>query len=127
MPAADTPSPTPRLLSATAERIADTMFALATPSRLQILSCLRAGPLSVSEIIRAVGMEQTAVSHQLRVLRDHSVVSVQRRGRERLYTLHDQDIAALLDHAHRHVQALQHTPAQPAGERRSRRARKAAS
>ena len=60
-----------RLSDQTAEQIADTMFALSTPSRLQILGCLRAGPRTVSEIVEAVEMEQSAVSHQLRVLRDH--------------------------------------------------------
>ena len=109
MPAAMTPSdpvatdgPAP-LSPDAAERLADTMFALATPSRLQILSALRAGPRTVSEIIAAVGMEQSAVSHQLRVLRDHSVVTVERRGRERLYMLRDEHVGALLDHARRHV------------------------
>jgi ArsR family transcriptional regulator, nickel/cobalt-responsive transcriptional repressor len=84
-----------------AKRLADTMFALATPSRLQILTALRNGPLTVSEIVATIGMEQSAVSHQLRVLRDHQVVSVERRGRERVYGLRDQHVATLLDHAER--------------------------
>jgi ArsR family transcriptional regulator, nickel/cobalt-responsive transcriptional repressor len=90
-----------------AERLADTMFALASPSRLLILTTLRDGPRTVSEIIATVGMEQSAVSHQLRVLRDHGVVSVERRGRERLYGLRDEDVGALLDHALRHVAELE--------------------
>ncbi|HTU86125.1 MAG TPA: metalloregulator ArsR/SmtB family transcription factor [Solirubrobacteraceae bacterium] len=89
-----------------AERLADTMFALAAPSRLLILAALRDGSRTVSEIIAVVGMEQSAVSHQLRVLRDHGVVSVERRGRERLYGLRDEDVGALLDHALRHVLEL---------------------
>jgi ArsR family transcriptional regulator, nickel/cobalt-responsive transcriptional repressor len=96
----------PPLSRDAAERLADTMFALATPSRLLILAALRDGPRSVSEIIAVVGMEQSAVSHQLRVLRDHGVVSVERRGRERLYGLRDEHIGALLDHARRHVLEL---------------------
>jgi ArsR family transcriptional regulator, nickel/cobalt-responsive transcriptional repressor len=103
------PPPRDQLLSAeAAERLADTMFALATPSRLQILFGLRAGPLTVSQIISAVGMKQSAVSHQLRVLRDHGVVSVRRQGRERLYSLRDEHVAALLDDARRHVLVLEH-------------------
>jgi DNA-binding transcriptional ArsR family regulator len=100
------PAPITPLDQDVAERLADAMFALATPSRLQILASLRNGPLTVSQIIREVGMEQSAVSHQLRVLRDHAVVSVERRGRERVYTLRDGDVSALLDHAYRHVLAL---------------------
>jgi len=97
----------PPLSREAAERLADTMFALATPSRLLILTALRDGPRTVSEIIAAVGMEQSAVSHQLRVLREHSVVSVERRGRERLYGLRDEHVGALLDHALRHVLELE--------------------
>src|SRR5271168_5390516 len=106
MPAKKPPAPIILLAADVAEQLAETMFALATPSRLQILACLRAGPMTVTQIIAAVGMEQSAVSHQLRVLRDHAVVSVERRGRERLYTLRDEHVSALLDHAYRHVLAL---------------------
>jgi DNA-binding transcriptional ArsR family regulator len=77
--------PGARLADRMAERIADTMFALSTPSRLQILVCPRSGPRTVSEIVDAVGMEQSAVSHQLRVLRDHSVLRMRRIGRTRQY------------------------------------------
>lgn len=87
----------------TAERVADTMFALATPSRLKILVALRDGPLTVSEIIEAVGMEQSAVSHQLRVLREHSVVAMRRRGRTRQYALADEHVGVLVAEALAHV------------------------
>jgi DNA-binding transcriptional ArsR family regulator len=73
-----------RIPEATALRVADTMFALSTPSRLQILVSLRSGPRTVSEIVDAVEMEQSAVSHQLRVLRDNPLVSMRRIGRTRL-------------------------------------------
>ena len=89
------------------EALADTMFALSTPSRLAILASLRHGPRTVSEIIDAVEMEQSAVSHQLRVLRDHSLVSVERRGRERVYAMQDEHVAALLDEGLRHVLSLE--------------------
>ncbi|MGO9883061.1 MAG: ArsR/SmtB family transcription factor [Solirubrobacteraceae bacterium] len=90
----------------TADRVADTMFALATPSRLRILAALQSGPLGVSEIVELVGMEQSAVSHQLRVLRDHAVVSMRRVGRTRQYALRDAHIGALVDQARAHVQLL---------------------
>lgn len=99
------------LPDATAQRIADTMFALSTPSRLQILACLRTGPMTVSEIVAAVAMEQSAVSHQLRVLRDHSLLAVVRIGRQRQYRLRDEFVAAMIDDALAHVQAVSGTPA----------------
>lgn len=83
------------------------MFALSTPSRLRILVCLRSGPRTVSEIVEAVGMEQSAVSHQLRVLREHSVLGVRRIGRTRQYALRDQHVAALIDQALAHVRVLE--------------------
>ena len=96
-----------RLREDMAERMADTMFALSTPSRLQILAYLRAAPRTVSEIVSAVEMEQSAVSHQLRVLREHAVVSVRRIGRTRQYALRDEHVGGLIDQALAHLLALE--------------------
>jgi DNA-binding transcriptional ArsR family regulator len=79
------------------------MFALSTPSRVQILGRLQGGPRSVGELIDDLGMEQSAVSHQLRVLRDQSLVRVERIGRQRVYALHDEYVSALLEAALSHV------------------------
>jgi DNA-binding transcriptional ArsR family regulator len=88
-----------------AEEVADTMFALSTPSRVQILGSLLDGPHSVKELIEATGMEQSAVSHQLRVLRDHRLVRVvERAGRTRVYGLHDEHVIALFNEAVRHIE-----------------------
>lgn len=87
-----------------AERLADTMFALATPSRVQILGCLFTGPHTVSELMDALGMEQSAVSHQLRILREHKLVTVEREGRMRVYSLFDDDVVGLLERALSHVE-----------------------
>src|SRR6516162_2756501 len=86
-----------------AERVADTMFALSAPSRVQILCCLLSGAHSVSELVDAVGMEQSAVSHQLRLLREHELVRVERVGQRRVYTLYDDHVVRLLEEALRHV------------------------
>src|ERR1700675_3123561 len=70
-----------------ASLIADAMFALSAPSRVQILGCLLDGPLAVGEITALAGMEQSAVSHQLRVLREAALVRVERDGKRRVYAL----------------------------------------
>ncbi len=88
-----------------ADQLADTMFALSAPSRVQILACLRAGPLSVTQLTQVLQMEQSAVSHQLRVLRDHALVRAERVGRNRLYALSDDHVAVLVSEALRHVEA----------------------
>ena len=94
----------PRVSERVAERLADTMFALSTPSRVQILGCLLEGPHTVSELMNALSMEQSAVSHQLRVLREHTLVTVEQQGRKRVYALYDEHVAALLEEALRHVE-----------------------
>jgi DNA-binding transcriptional ArsR family regulator len=95
-----------QLPSETADAVADAMFALSTPSRVRILASLRERPHTVSELTDVIGMEQSAVSHQLRILREHRLVVAERRGRQRLYALHDEHVAALLDEAFGHVAHL---------------------
>ena len=95
-----------RLDLAAAKTVAETLQALATPSRLLILSRLREGPATVSELTAAVGMEQSAVSQQLRLLRHLGLVDSQREGRNISYTLYDDHVAQLLDEAVYHAEHL---------------------
>jgi DNA-binding transcriptional ArsR family regulator len=89
-----------------AARVAEAMQALATPSRVLILAQLRERPHSVSELVDAVGMEQSAVSHQLRLLRDIGLVVGDRHGRRVVYSLYDEHVAELIDQAVGHVEHL---------------------
>lgn len=90
----------------TADAVAVTMQALATPSRVRILGRLREGACSVSELAAAVDMEPSAASHQLRLLRHLGLVVGQRTGRQVIYALHDDHVAALLDEAVFHTEHL---------------------
>lgn len=87
-------------------RVADTMQALGAPSRLLILAQLRERPHAVSELVEAVGMEQSAVSHQLRLLKDIGLVAGEREGRRVVYSLYDAHVAELIDQAVWHVEHL---------------------
>ena len=87
-----------------ASAVAETMQALATPSRVRILSRLGAGPCSVGALALAVEMEQSAVSQQLRVLRHLGLVAHVRRGRQIIYSLHDEHVGVLLAEALAHSQ-----------------------
>ena len=89
-----------------AQQVAETMQALATPSRLRILARLYEGPASVGEICEAVGMDGSAVSHQLRVLRHLGLVVGERDGRRVNYSLHDEHVGQLLEQAMSHVEHL---------------------
>ena len=87
----------PHALSvAAASVVAETMQALATPSRVRILGRLAAGPCSVSELAVAVGMEPSAVSHQLRLLRHLGLIVGHREGRRVVYDLYDDHVGELL-------------------------------
>lgn len=99
-------APPATLDAAGAASIAETLQALAAPSRLLILSHLRHAPATVTELVAAVGMEQSAVSHQLRLLRMMGMVTVTRVGRNARYALFDQHVAALLDQAVYHAEHL---------------------
>jgi DNA-binding transcriptional ArsR family regulator len=90
-----------------AAAVADTMQALATPSRVRILGRLLAGASSVNELADAVGMDPSAVSHQLRVLRHLRFVVGRREGRRVVYDLHDDHVAHLLNEAISHVEHVQ--------------------
>jgi DNA-binding transcriptional ArsR family regulator len=80
-----------------AERFAEVVQALAAPNRLRILARLSRSPCCVADITSAVGMEQSAVSHHLRALRDAQIVSAHKRGRRVFYVLRSDQIRALLD------------------------------
>ncbi|NSC24661.1 helix-turn-helix transcriptional regulator [Streptomyces albus subsp. chlorinus] len=113
-----TATPRTRLTAQTAQQVATTLQALSTPSRLLILARLREGPLAATELAAEVGMEQSACSHQLRLLRNLGLVVGTRKGRSVVYSLHDNHVAELLDQALYHVEhrrlGLPDTPA--AGE-----------
>jgi ArsR family transcriptional regulator, nickel/cobalt-responsive transcriptional repressor len=94
------------LSTETARSVAETMQALATPSRVRILSRLGAGPCSVGELAREIGMGQPAVSQQLRVLRHLGLVVGERDGRLVIYALHDDHVGALLTEAVSHTEHL---------------------
>ena len=89
-----------------ARQVAETMQALATPSRLRILGRLSENPASVGEIAAAVGMDGSAVSHQLRILRHLGLVRGERDGRRVNYSLHDEHVGQLLEQAMSHVEHL---------------------
>lgn len=99
-------APRARLDAASAAKVATTLQALATPSRLLILARLREGPLPATELAAEVGMEQSACSHQLRLLRNLDLVVGTRKGRSVVYSLYDDHVAELLDQALYHVEHL---------------------
>ena len=86
--------------------VATMLQALATPSRLLILARLAEGPCAAGELAEAAGMERSACSHQLRLLKNLGLVSGERHGRSIVYALYDHHVSELLDQAVFHVEHL---------------------
>ena len=99
-------TPSATLDHTSAATVAETLQALASPNRLLILTRLRQSPCTVTDLSAAVGMEQPAVSHQLRLLRALGLVTGDRTGRNIVYRLYDNHVAQLLDEAIYHIEHL---------------------
>lgn len=77
--------------------------ALGDPSRVRLLAALAAGPLCVCDLAAVLGMTQSAVSHQLRLLRALGLVRARREGKLVWYALDDNHVRALLAVGAEHV------------------------
>ncbi|KAF1295808.1 transcriptional regulator [Enterococcus sp. JM4C] len=86
------------------EKVSQLYKVLSDPTRLKILFFLKSGEQNVTAISQAVDMEQSAVSHQLKLLRDNRVVKAQREGKTMLYSLDDHHVLDILDQTFEHVQ-----------------------
>ena len=86
----------------TVNHLADLFSALSDPTRLRIISVLLEGELNVGDIATQLEMTESAVSHQLRGLRQLRLVRSRKAGRQVYYTLDDDHVARLyrlgLDH-----------------------------
>ncbi len=77
---------------------------LSDPGRLRLLMALLDGELCVCDLAAVSGQSESAVSHALRLLRAHRVVSVRRAGRMAYYRLEDAHVRMLLDLALTHTE-----------------------
>ena len=88
----------------TVEALAETFRVLGDPTRVRILDALAAGELCVCDIAALAGISESAVSHQLRLLRGMRLVRPRRAGRQVFYSVDDQHILELMRQASTHVQ-----------------------
>ncbi|KUO59256.1 MAG: ArsR family transcriptional regulator [Gracilibacter sp. BRH_c7a] len=72
-------------------------------SRLRILFTLLDNELYVNEIAEILGMSQSAVSHQLRILRQHKLVKVKKEGKTSIYSLGDDHVYRILTQGLEHL------------------------
>ena len=76
---------------------------LGESSRLKILYCLYGKELSVSELAAGVGSTVSAVSHQLKILKNARLVKFRRDGKNSIYSLADDHISTILSMGTDHI------------------------
>lgn len=84
-------------------RLAQIFSALSDPTRLRMISALAGRELCVCDLSVVLGMSQSAVSHQLRLLRNLNLVRYRKEGRIVYYALDDVHIQELYDRGLEHV------------------------
>lgn len=94
-----------------AEELAETMRAFGSASRLRLLVNLVDGERTVEDLAARSGLEMSAASHQLRILRSLRLVRVRRSGRNAFYALHDHHVGELLAAVRHHHEHLHPAPA----------------
>lgn len=83
--------------------VVETFKALADTTRVRILYALIRQPLCVRDLAIVVGVSESAVSHQLRILRDRRLVRPRRDGNIMYYSIDDHHLAALFREAEYHA------------------------
>ena len=83
--------------------VAESFKALADPTRLRILALLFDGERSVSDLANHLDVSQSAVSHQLRLLRSMNIVRYHKEGREVFYDLADDHVRDILIRSFEHA------------------------
>lgn len=91
------------LSDAAVTTLAETFKLLGDPTRLRIVEALAEGQLCVHEISDRIRISESAVSHQLRLMRNQRLVRGRREGRCVYYTLDDQHVLSLFQQGLRHV------------------------
>lgn len=91
------------LAQPTAERLAALFRALSDPTRVRIISALSHSELAVGHLVGLLDMTQSAVSHQLRTLRELRLVRKRRVGKHIYYTLDDEHIHDLYHRGLEHI------------------------
>jgi ArsR family transcriptional regulator, lead/cadmium/zinc/bismuth-responsive transcriptional repressor len=93
-----------KLTELKASQLAELFSSLSDASRIRIIALLIGGEMSVRAIADGLGMTESAVSHQLRGLRQMHLVRARKSGRQVFYTLDDDHVSRLFTLGLDHVQ-----------------------
>jgi DNA-binding transcriptional ArsR family regulator len=86
------------------EGLTEIFRVLGDPTRVRILDALSRAELCVGDLAATLGVTESAVSHQLRLLRSARIVRARRAGRMIFYALDDKHVLVLFRQGLRHVQ-----------------------
>ena len=84
-------------------KLAELFKILGDPTRLKIVELLLENEMCVNHIAETMGMGQSAISHQLRVLRQARLVTYRKEGKTAYYSLNDDHVEALVRMGMEHV------------------------
>ena len=87
----------------TVHRVSQIFKALGDPTRIRILNLICCDEMSVNDMAEQLGMNQSAVSHQLRLLKTLEIVKFRREGTTLFYSVADDHILHLLHQAIEHA------------------------
>ena len=83
--------------------LSDLFKVFADSTRLRIIHKLFDGPISVGDIAESLGMSQSAISHQLKYLKDSNLVKSERDGKSMFYSLMDDHIKTIFKTGLEHI------------------------
>ena len=84
-------------------QLADLFKVVGDPTRIRLLSVLSQQELCVQDIADALSMTQSAISHQLRILKQSALVKFRREGKTIYYSLADDHVATIMAQGLEHV------------------------
>lgn len=84
-------------------QLADLFKVFGDPTRLRILYTLYDGELCVCDIADSLSMTQSAISHQLRILKEKHLVKARRDGKTIFYSLADSHVATIISQGFDHI------------------------
>lgn len=96
----------PAVTEANRSYICELFRLLGDPTRLRIVLALMGTEMCVAHLAEELGMTQSAVSHQLKNLKNSSLVKHERRGKQVFYGLDDQHIQKILEQAVEHAEHI---------------------
>ncbi len=88
-------------------RLSEVFKVFADSSRLRIIAALLTEEMCVCDLTESLGMTQSAVSHQLRLLRNAHLVKTRREGKSVFYSLDDDHVVSIISQGLAHIHHIQ--------------------